>query len=200
MISVGKNTVLLIISLILHGRLLQIFINMNDILEILKYTIPALIVFLTTAIMIRGFFRNEEQRRSMHETDLNREKTLPIRMQAYERMALFLERISPESLIMRVNKPDMTAAQLQSELLSTIRSEYEHNVAQQVYISSETWELIKTAKNNIISLVNSAADQLKDDATSLTLSQKIFEQLIQLKSVPTTQALESLKKEMERLF
>lgn len=184
----------------MHGRLLQIFINMNDILEILKYTIPALIVFLTTAVLIRGFFRNEEQRRSMHETDLNREKTLPVRMQAYERMVLFLERISPESLIMRVNKPNMTAAQLQSELLSTIRSEYEHNVAQQVYISSETWESIKTAKNNIISLVNSAADQLKDDATSLTLSQKIFEQLIQLKSVPTSQALESLKKEMERLF
>jgi hypothetical protein len=94
----------------------------------------------------------------------------------------------------------MTAAQLQSELLATIRSEYEHNVAQQVYISSETWDLIKTAKNNIISLVNSAADQLKDDATSITLSQKIFEQLVQLKSVPTSQALESLKKEMQRLF
>jgi len=173
---------------------------MNEILEILKYTLPALIVFLTTVVLIRGFFRNEEQRRSMHESELNREKTLPVRMQAYERMALFLERISPESLVMRVNKPDMTAAQLQSELLSAIRSEFEHNVAQQVYISAEVWELIKSAKNNVVSLVNSAADQLKDDATSLTLSQKIFEQLIQLKSPPSSQALESLKKEMERLF
>ena len=173
---------------------------MNEILEILKYTLPALIVFLTTVVLIRGFFRNEEQRRSMHESELNREKTLPVRMQAYERMALFLERISPESLVMRVNKPDMTAAQLQSELLSAIRSEFEHNVAQQVYISAEVWELIKSAKNNVISLVNSAADQLKDDATSLTLSQKIFEQLIQLKTPPSSQALESLKKEMERLF
>ena len=136
----------------------------------------------------------------MHATELNREKTLPVRMQAFERMALFLERISPESLVMRINKPNMTAAQLKSELLLTIRTEFEHNVAQQVYISSETWELIKSAKNNVISLVTTASDQVKDDATSLTLSQKIFEQLIQLKSPPTSQALESLKKEMKRLF
>jgi hypothetical protein len=173
---------------------------MNEILEILKYTLPALLVFLTTLILIKGFFRNEEQRRSMHESELNREKTLPLRMQAYERMALFLERISPEALVIRVSKPEMTASQLQSELLSAIRSEYEHNLAQQVYLSLNTWELIKSAKNNVISLINTAADQLKDDATSMTLSQKIFEHLIQLKTPPTTQALESLIKEMERLF
>ena len=173
---------------------------MDEFLEILKYTLPAFIVFLTTLILIRGFFRNEQQRRSLHESELNREKTLPLRMQAFERMALFLERISPESMVIRVNKPDMSAGQLQSELLSAIRSEYEHNVAQQVYIGIETWELIKNAKNNVISLVNAAADQLKADATSLALSQKIFEQLIQLKSPPTAQALDSLKKEMGSLF
>ena len=173
---------------------------MNEVLEVLKYTLPAFIVFLSTLVLIRGFFNNEEQKRSMHAAELNREKTLPVRMQAFERMALFLERISPESLVMRINKPNMTAAQLQSELLLTIRTEFEHNVAQQVYISSETWELIKNAKNNVNSLVNSASDQVKDDATSLTLSQKIFEQLIQLNSPPTSQALDALKKEMKRLF
>ena len=173
---------------------------MNEILEIFKYTLPALIVFLTTVFVIREFFRNEEQKRNRHDSELNREKTLPVRMQAYERMALFLERISPESLVIRVNKPEMTAAQLQSELLASIRSEFEHNVAQQVYISSEAWEKIKSAKNNVISLINSAADQLKEDATSLALSQKIFEQLIESESPPTSQAMAHLKKEIERLF
>jgi len=173
---------------------------MDEILEILKYTVPALIVFLTTLILIRGFFRNEEQRRSRQESDLNREKILPLRMQAYERMALFLERINPESLVLRVSRPDMSAGQLQAELLSSIRTEYEHNVAQQVYVGIESWELIKTAKSNVISLINSAADQLKDDASSLSLSQKIFEQIVQLKNPPTSEALDSLKRDMERLF
>ena len=173
---------------------------MDEILELLKYTVPALIVFLTTLILIRGFFRNEEQRRSMEESGLNREKTLPLRMQAYERMALFLERINPESLVLRLSRPDMTAGQLQAELLSSIRTEYEHNVAQQVYVSIESWELVKTAKSNVISLINSAADQLKDDASSLALSQKIFEQIVQLKNPPTGEALDSLKRDMEGLF
>ncbi len=173
---------------------------MNEVLEILKYTLPAFIVFLTTLVLIKGFFRNEEQRISMRESEMNREKILPARMQAYERMALFLERTSPESLVMRVSKPNMTAAQLRNELLSTIRSEFEHNMAQQVYISSEAWELIKTAKNNVISLINSAADQVKEDAASMTLGKKIFEQVVQLKSPPNSQALDFLKKEMKRLF
>ena len=173
---------------------------MNEFLEILKYSLPALVVFLTTLVLIRGFFRNEELRRSRHESSQNRELTLPLRMQAHERMALFLERIHPESLVLRINKPGMTASQLQSELLSAIRSEYEHNVAQQVYVSIESWELIKNARNSVISMINSAAGQLKDDATSLTLSQKIFEQLIQLKNPPTSQALDSLKRDMEGLF
>lgn len=173
---------------------------MEEILEILKYTLPALIVFLTTLFMLRGFFRSEEQRRSMQEMDQNREKILPLRLQAYERMALFLERISPEALVLRVSKSNMNAAQLQSELLSAIRSEFEHNLAQQVYIGLETWEEIKAAKNTIISLINSAAEQVKDDATSMTLGQKIFEQLVQLKEPPINKALITLKKEMRRLF
>ena len=173
---------------------------MNEYLEILKYTLPALIVFLTTVVLIRGFFNNEEQKRRRRDSEMNREKILPLRMQAYERMALFLERISPESLVMRVNQPAMTARQLQSELLSAIRSEFEHNVAQQVYISIEAWELIKSTRSNVITLVNSAADQLKDDANAMTLSQKIFEQVVQLKEPPISQALDFLKKEMEQFF
>ena len=173
---------------------------MDEILEILKYTVPAFIVFLTTLILVRGFFRSEEQRRRLEESGLNRDKTLPLRMQAYERMALFLERINPESLVLRTSKPDMTAVQLQAELISAVRTEYEHNAAQQVYVSRESWELIKKTKNSVISLINTAADQLQKDANSLSLSQKIFEQLVQYKTPPTSEALDSLKRDMERLF
>ena len=125
---------------------------------------------------------------------------LPIRLQAYERLALLLERISPESIIMRVSKPGMTAKQLQTELLSSIRAEFDHNVSQQVYISNEAWELIKSARGKVIHLINAAADKVKDQATALTLSQQIFEQAMELKSQPTSEAMEFLKKEMEQFF
>jgi hypothetical protein len=96
---------------------------MEVLLEILKYTIPALIVFLTVVVMLRSWTRNEERRRNsefnMHISD----DILPVRLQAYERSILLLERISPESLILRVSRPEYSASQLLKELLSSITSD-----------------------------------------------------------------------------
>ena len=169
-------------------------------LELLKYTLPALIVFLTAFVLIRGFIKSDEQRRESELTESTQKTVLPLRLQAYERMALLLERISPESLVMRVNKPGMNARQLHGELLSSIRAEYEHNLSQQVYISTEAWEKIRTARSNVINLVNAANDQVKEDATAITLSQKIFEQVLQLKSPPIQEALDYLKEEIRELY
>ncbi len=173
---------------------------MDIVLEIIKYTLPALIVFLTAYVLIRAFIRNEEQRRNREISESTQKTILPIRLQAYERLALLLERISPESLIMRTNQPGMTAKQLHTELLSSIRAEFEHNLSQQVYISNEAWEMIRTARGNVINMINTAADQLKDDATAIILSQKIFEQVVQLKSPPVQEALELLKKEIKQFY
>ena len=173
---------------------------MDIVLEIIKYTLPALIVFLTAYVLIRAFIRNEEQRRNREISESTQKTILPIRLQAYERLALLLERISPESLIMRTNQPGMTAKQLHTELLSSIRAEFEHNLSQQVYISNEAWEMIRTARGNVITMINTAADQLKDDATAIILSQKIFEQVVQLKSPPVQEALELLKEEIKQFY
>jgi hypothetical protein len=94
----------------------------------------------------------------------------------------------------------MTARQLQNELISSIRAEFEHNLSQQVYISNEAWEMIRTARANMIHLINAAADQVKEDAGALALSQKIFEQVVQSKSPPVGQALDFLKNEGRQLF
>ena len=173
---------------------------MDIVLELLKYTLPALIVFLTAFVLIKGFIRGEERRLEREISESVRKTILPMRLQAYERLALLLERISPESLIMRVNKPNMTATQLHSELLSSIRAEFDHNLSQQVYISSKAWELIRTARGNIINMINAASDQVKDDATAITLSQKIFEQVVQLKNSPVEEALEFIKKEIREFY
>ena len=169
-------------------------------LEILKYTLPALVVFATAYVMFQGFLRQEENRVRKEISDRNRKTVLPIRLQAYERLALLLERISPESIVMRVNKPGMTAKQLHSELLTSIRTEFDHNMSQQVYISNEAWDLIISARGKVINLINTAADKVKDEATALTLSQKIFEQTMELKTQPTKEAMQFLKKEMEQFY
>lgn len=173
---------------------------MEILLEIMKYTLPALVVFLTAFVMFRGFLRQEEMKLQKQVSDRNRKTVLPIRLQAYERLALLLERISPEALIMRVNKPGMTANQLHSELLTSIRTEFDHNISQQVYISNEAWDLIIVARGKVINLINNATSQVKDEATALTLSQKVFEMTQELTEQPISEAMKFLKKEMEQFY
>ena len=173
---------------------------MEVLLEILKYTVPALIVFLTVWVMLRAWSRNEDKRRksefNMHISD----EILPIRLQAYERSILLLERISPDSMILRISRNDFAARQLQQELLSNITSEFEHNIAQQTYISAEAWEKMKTAKNQVINLVNETAKEVKPDASGPTLGKLILERLTELTNPPIQVAIDFLKKEVKLLF
>ena len=123
----------------------------------------------------------------------------PIRLQAYERLILFLERISPESLVMRLHKPELSSLQFQTMLILAIREEFEHNLSQQVYMSSQAWELVRNAKEDLIKLVNTAATKLNDNATATELSQKIFELSLSEKLLLKT-ALEFLKNEIRQVF
>lgn len=108
-----------------------------EILEIIKYTLPAAIVFLTAYFLIMALIKNDQDKRK-HEIILQNQKTVtPIRLQAYERIILFLERISLESLIMRTNKKGISSKELQASMLNTIRSEFEHNLSQQIYLTPD---------------------------------------------------------------
>lgn len=172
----------------------------TEILEILKYILPALIVFLAVWFVLHSMIKNEQKRNHIESIARNQRITTPIRLQAYERMTILLERISPEALIMRVNNPSLTANQFQSELLNTIRMEFEHNVAQQVYISNQAWELIKNAKTSVIQLINSTAIKVKPDSQSIILSRMILEELMEQEKSPVNIALEYLKTEIRQFF
>jgi hypothetical protein len=169
----------------------------QEILELLKYTIPSLIVFFTTFFTVRWYFKTDQEKRR-HEIKLLNERTItPIRLQAYERLILFLERISPDSLIMRLSEPNMTAGQLQNNMLISIRAEFEHNLSQQLYISNQAWEVIKSAKTNLIKIINTAADKVKPNDSAIELSKIILESMMEVNKSPTTVAIEFLKKELQ---
>ncbi len=171
-----------------------------DYLEVSKYVIPAAIVFFTVWVIIYKYFTNIEKMRKVDMMIENRKIIVPLRLQAYERIILFMERISPESLVMRVNQSNMNARQLQTELLSSIRAEFEHNLSQQLYISPEGWEMVRNARAITIQLINTASDQIKPDAPSINLSAKILDMIMEADKAPTGAAIEFLKKEVQSLF
>jgi len=168
--------------------------------DILKIILPAVLVFLTAWLLFSRMIRNEQDRRRQEIVLQNSRTIVPIRLQAYERIILFLERISMESLLVRVNRQGMTAGQLHSSLLNAIRSEFEHNLSQQIYMSQQSWEVIKNARSNTIKIINTAAGVLPETASGVDLSRNLLENVMTLDKEPTQAAIEFVKSEVARLL
>ena len=153
-------------------------------------------------LLTKRYFDNQQKTQMLQmRIDEHREAVklvTPIRLQAYERMALYLERISPESLVLRCYQPGMDTKLLQGVMTKTIRDEWEHNLSQQVYISSEAWRRIRRAKDEMMGVINSAAITIPDDADPTRLASAIFATIAE-GQVPTASALEFLKQEMREL-
>ncbi len=168
--------------------------------ELLKVVLPAALVLYAMYLTVRSFLQKDLASR---QTDLRADYArtlLPIRLQAYERMALFLERIAPNNLLLRLSASATSLPELQQLLLADVREEFNHNLAQQVYLSHEAWERIRYALNEVTATVNAAAQELPADAPPLDLSRQIFERWVALSPSPTDEALRFLKDEMRSAF
>jgi hypothetical protein len=108
--------------------------------------------------------------------------------------------MAPQNLLVRLNTAPMPAREFHQLLLAEVRNEYNHNVSQQVYIGEQVWDLIKTAKEDLIVMINDAASELSPEATGLDLSKKIFEKTIVKEVDPLAHALTELKREIQRTF
>lgn len=173
---------------------------MEVLLEILKLTIPPAIVFVTAYVLIRKFVDNEDRRAMIELQKINRNVTLPVRMQAYERTILYLERIDPNNLVMRVHKPGMSARLMHSEMIKAIREEFGHNMSQQIYLSNNAWEMVRNAKEEMIKLTNIAQQNTPNDADSIKMAEVVFEMVGKLDRLPTQIAMEYVKKEVHKLM
>jgi len=175
--------------------------------DVLLIVISATAVFLTAYFMLKSilgsfktFVESEEKRKFIDLKVKNSEKTMPLRLQAYERLTLFLERIAFENLLPRVSVGSFSAYEYQNLLIQTIRQEFEHNLSQQLYVSNEAWEWIKNAKEDTISTINSSAAMVKQDAPARDLSTMIFENSLKVNRSARQQALDIMKKEIRGLF
>jgi len=173
---------------------------MDALTDLLKISIPALIVFLTAWVLIRNMIRNDQDKRKQELILQNSRTVTPIKLQAYERVVLFLERISLESLLVRVSTSDMTASQLHTTLLNTIRNEFEHNLSQQIYMSQQAWEVVRNARSNMIKIINSEAEKMPVNSTAMDLSKRLLEKIMELDKEPTRAAIDYIKGEIGRMI
>lgn len=166
----------------------------NLVSDFLKIVLPAGLVlyamYLTVRASLNRFFAEKAA-----PADLT-----PLRVQAYERLCLLLERMKPQALLLRQAPAASQSSGLQALLLADLREEFNHNAAQQIYISDEAWERIRFASQEMAGLINRAAREVSPEAPALELARKIGELSVQQPQDVVQDSLEFLKQEARQVM
>lgn len=148
---------------------------MQTVLEIFKYTLPAIIVLIATSVIVKRFLTTDLKKKQVLLLKDNQEVTVRLRLQACERLVMFVERVNPRQIIPRVYQPGMTVADLQAALIFNIKTEYEHNLSQQIYVSKQVWDIVKGVQEQLIFTIGHITKQLQPDAPAKELHTRMID-------------------------
>ena len=173
---------------------------MEYVLDLLKIILPAGVVLYGMYLVVISFLSKEREKLLVDLKTQNTQVVLPVRLQAGERLCLLLERITPNNLVRRSNPSQFAAAELHTILLGEVREEFNHNLSQQVYFSEETWEAVRRAVEDVITLLNQSRQSVDAEASGMDLARTIFAQSLDRKNDAITYALRQVKSEIQLYF
>ena len=173
---------------------------MELVADLVKIILPSGLVLWAMYLTVSSFIKKDVVEKELAIKAETTKTMLPIRLQAYERMALFLERISPNNLLIRLNGRAGNVAEFQQLMLAEIREEFSHNLSQQVYMSDQAWTVVKNAMNETVALINLSARDLVPTSPALELSKRIFEVIMEKNVNPSDEALRVIKQEIRENF
>ena len=169
--------------------------TVSVILEIIKITVPALIVFATVYYLMKEYFGSQLRMKSMDYKQKATSTTVPLKLQAYERLSLFCERIDLPSVTLRVRENGMTASDLRMSMMIAIQHEFEHNITQQVYVSQNLWEIIKIARDNSLNILDTIYESTDPKADGAEFAKAILAYHQQQGNPILPRALQAIKEE-----
>ena len=170
----------------------------TKIIELLAYTIPSVITGGVAYYLFQAHFTDQQNTRKWLVQKESNKEALPLRLQAYERMTLYMERISPAKLLTRLTPFSDDKFDYENYVIAQIEQEFEHNLTQQIYMSASCWTIITTSKNAIIQLIRKA-NMSEKVTTSDKLRETILSDLLEKQS-PTSVAIDFIKSEVSELW
>ncbi|MFM7023416.1 MAG: hypothetical protein ACKOXB_10590 [Flavobacteriales bacterium] len=173
---------------------------MEEFAQMLMYTVPSVVVGAVAYLLVHRLIQNEQNRHLIEVKKENLKYSAPIILQAHERLILFLERMQMSGLVSRVHKPGMSARFLQTELINAIKSEFEHNITQQLYVSKNSWEIVKKAKEETMKSVSLGMSKLQDNATSIDLAREVLTITAGQEIDWVQKAIDALKADLRKSF
>lgn len=169
------------------------------IFEILKYTLPALIVLGTAYYILKTFLNAQYQTSLLEYRQKIVDQKLPLKLQAYERLMLFCERIDLNNLVLRLRTNDMDVDTLTNSVLISIQKEYEHNMAQQLYISDNLWKILQATKDDTINIVSSFSSKFEGSANALEFA-NILAAAANTEDISLNTARKAIKEEVKMIL
>lgn len=168
--------------------------------DLIKIILPAALVIYAVYLVFGAFSKKEKQIQQAELKLKSREIAFPIRLQAYERLILFLERVSLPNLISRTEKNNLTALIYYTQIVAEIRDEYNHNLSQQVYVSDKAWDLLTGAKERTIAFMNQAFPQVDAESDARGFAKLLLDKYIADNQDFTSEAIQFLKNEIRELY
>lgn len=159
-----------------------------------------IITVVVAYFLVKNDFQNYFRFKALTVNKEQKSALFTLRLQAHERLILFVERINPPNLLLRLHQPNISIAELQSLAISEIKTEYQHNITQQLYVSATNWKVLRKLKDDTITMINSAVLALPNDAEGLALSKKILQHMSTIEQNPFELTIELLKKDIHQLF
>ena len=170
----------------------------TKIIEILAYTIPSLITGGVAYYLFNSYFKDQQNTRRWLLQKEAQKDALPLRLQAYERMSLYLERIKPTNLLIRIIPLTNDKNEYENLVISQIEQEFEHNLTQQIYMSDKCWTIIVTAKNATIQMIRKA--NMSDRVDNADKLREVLLSDLMEKQSPSNAALAFIKNEVGQLW
>jgi hypothetical protein len=174
--------------------------NSTYLFEILKLIVAGVGVVYVAFYLLKPYLDKSESLQLIELKKSISSQTLPLRFQAYERIVLFVERVNPSNMLVRMGGTELSAYELHSIVVAEIRNEFQHNITQQIYVSSRAWAIVKRVKDDTLSITTNAVKGLPANATGLDLSKTILAHLSHLEDNPYDIALNIIREDMEAFF
>ncbi|MBR3647529.1 MAG: hypothetical protein IKN59_03960 [Paludibacteraceae bacterium] len=168
--------------------------------EVMKYILPALVVVLATWLVLWKLLREERLKREFELKKNTQKEITPIRLRGYERLALLLERTTPEAMLRDMDVQNLTAQQISTLLVQRVRQEYDHNLSQQIYVSDAVWDAIIEAREQMVLFLSTTARQFPPETNGLKVAELMLTAYAQNGETPNQKAMHLLKDEARGMF
>ena len=168
--------------------------------DLLKLTIPALIVFITVYNLLKQYLDGQYRLKLLDFQRNHQNTSTPLRLQAYERLTLLCERIDIPNLLLNYGDQSISSAQLRLNLMLAVQQEFEFNLTQQLYVSQKLWDIIKLAKDDVLNSLNVVYEQVSPSARGQEYANALVNFYNERKTSGPETAINAIKKEASLVF